>query len=175
MVTAARVLGRASGTPLRALCGLLVLAGTGLGWWAWRDREAGQALYEGRVALQARLAGNLQTLPTPVARCVNCHENARNTTPGVAAATAGLVAAGWGRSPSEPRVVVAVVPALTGDRLARSHGRRGGPATRYSAAALCTLLRSGVDPAQVVVSGNMPRYAVSDAQCRQLMHYLESR
>jgi hypothetical protein len=53
--------------------------------------------------------------------------------------------------------------------------RRGGPPSRYDAQSLCALLRTGIDPAQIMIDTTMPRYALSDAQCMQLWQYLQTR
>ena len=50
--------------------------------------------------------------------------------------------------------------------------RRGGPPSRYDAAGLCTLLRSGVDPAHVIILRTMPRYDINDADCQSLWLHL---
>jgi len=50
--------------------------------------------------------------------------------------------------------------------------RRGGPPSRYELGAFCRLLRVGIDPASVVIPGNMPRYQVTDQECRELWTYL---
>jgi hypothetical protein len=137
----------------------------------WR----GQALFQGDAALPASLAGHVQALPTAATRCVNCHgasdtgaaaRAANNAFGAGAGAEAGAGAgAGGGALPRTP-------PALGRAGLAVPRVRRGGPPSAYDAAALCTLLRSGVDPAQVVIPGAMPRYGASDAQCADLWAYL---
>ncbi len=53
-----------------------------------------------------------------------------------------------------------------------SLGRRGGPPSLFSQASFCRMLRTGVDPAYIVITRRMPRYTLSDEQCLGLWHYL---
>lgn len=131
----------------------LVLVGGALaGWRGWtaRERARGAALFHGDEVIDARLAGHEQPLPALATRCSNCH--AREATATVAGAPAALDAEG-----------------LTGLR-----SRRYGPPSRFDAASLCRLLRSGVDPAHVMLPQTMPRYAVSDRQCAALWAFLST-
>ena len=114
----------------------------------------GQQLYEGELALPARIVGQDFALPPQASRCVNCHGPAR--------ADAASSAAGAQR----------IGPALSASALTDAVRRRGGPPSRYDAASLCTLLRSGVDPAYVIILRTMPRYEVTDADCRSLWLHL---
>ena len=50
--------------------------------------------------------------------------------------------------------------------------RRGGPPSRFSAVSFCRLLRTGVDPAYMVINRQMPRYVLDDGQCLDLWQYL---
>jgi hypothetical protein len=50
--------------------------------------------------------------------------------------------------------------------------RRGGPPSAFDRDTFCRLLRTGVDPAWVVVDVSMPRYALSDEQCHALWTHL---
>jgi hypothetical protein len=102
----------------------------------------GRAIYLGQEALPARIVGQDFVLPPQASRCVNCH-----------AAAGGA-------------------PALTAATLTRPVARRGGPPSRYDAVALCTLLRSGIDPAHVMIQRTMPRYVVDEADCRALWRHL---
>lgn len=106
------------------------------------ELRAGEAIFVGERALAARLGGDVTPLPPAATRCANCHRDAR-----------------FG-------------PVLDAASLAESRARRGGPPSRYDAASLCRLLRTGVDPADVVITRAMPRYAISDADCAALWHYL---
>jgi hypothetical protein len=124
----------------------------------WQERQlraAGAGLFRGEPPLPATLAGHSEALPAIATRCSNCHQ------PGQ-------------RSPAVPEPAAAVAPRLTGAGLARRQSRRGGPPSAYDAAALCRLLRTGADPALVVVNPLMPRYAASAAQCDALWAYLLS-
>ena len=112
----------------------------------------GRKLFEGEVALAARIVGQDFGLPAEASRCVNCH--------------GGPIAS------SSPAVSQRVGPALTRAALTDAVRRRGGPPSRYDDASLCKLLRSGVDPAHVIILRTMPRYEISDADCRSLWQHL---
>jgi mono/diheme cytochrome c family protein len=136
----------ARGWPLA----LLVLATT-----AGADGAArGRQLFEGELALPARIVGQDFALPAAASRCVNCH------------------GASSGNAASSPAATQQVGPALTRSTLTDAVRRRGGPPSRYDAASLCALLRSGVDPAHVIILRTMPRYDISDADCRSLWLHL---
>lgn len=132
-----------------SLAGALLLLAVALalfGWPAWQQQQArarGAALFEGRSPLAGTLPGHVQALPTEATRCVNCHTGLRPA--------GGL---------------------LDAARLARPQARRGGPASRYDAASLCQLLRSGTDPAHVIIDATMPRYQADDRQCADLWAHL---
>jgi hypothetical protein len=66
-------------------------------------------------------------------------------------------------------------PALDRASLLGRVSRRNGPPSRYDEASFCALLRSGVDPALVVVLRVMPRYEVDEAQCHALFAFVTSR
>ena len=108
--------------------------------------DMGQRWYEGHAPLQARMIGHTQDLPANAAACVNCHgaggDNGR---------FAAALNRGW---------------------LTRPQARRGGPPSVYDAQRFCRALREGVDPAWVVVNQAMPRYALTDLQCRALWTHL---
>lgn len=112
----------------------------------------GRQLFEGEVALAARVVGQDFSLPAEASRCVNCH--------------------GGATASSSPAVSQRVGPALTRAALTDAVRRRGGPPSRYDDASLCKLLRSGVDPAHVIILRTMPRYEISDADCRSLWQHL---
>ena len=113
------------------------------------EPTVGHDLFIGALDLKGRISSHTTDLPAEVVRCVNCH------------------AAGNG--PDVPR---SVAPRLTGSWLGELHARRGGPLTRYDSDAFCTLLRKGRDPAYIVISVEMPRYDISDKQCRALWNFL---
>ena len=157
---------RATRPLLLGLAGLAATAGLAAATQHWQERarwqEAGQALYEGSRPLTARLVGHEQDLPPQATRCVNCHSGSS-----------------------------AIAPALTPERLTRhlprrggpffrvptepGEFRRGGPPSRYDEASFCRLLRSGVDPAWVLLPRAMPRYTLPDRECRELWLALSTR
>jgi hypothetical protein len=121
------------------------------------DVTRGRALFDGSAALAARVHGQDFALPAQASRCVNCH-----LVPAVPAFAASAPADG--------------APPLTAESLSTLSRRRGGPPSRYDATSLCTLLRSGVDPAHVMIQRTMPRYEISDTDCQALwLHLLERR
>lgn len=113
----------------------------------------GAALWRGALPLEGRIAGHAQALPVAASRCINCH--GADAVPSVAGQAGG-----------------GVPPVLTAHHLRTPQPRRGGPPSRYDAAAFCALLRSGVDPAKVLLPRQMPRYAIDDADCRALWTHL---
>ncbi len=125
---------------------------------SWADSDVrGRQLFDGELALPARIAGQDFALPAQASRCVNCHGPARgDATPQAAGAQR-------------------IGPALTAGTLTDAVRRRGGPPSRYDSGSLCTLLRSGVDPAHVIIVRTMPRYEITDVDCRSLwLHLTES-
>jgi hypothetical protein len=118
---------------------------------AQRQRQRGEALFMGTASLPGRLAGHDLVLPTLATRCINCHGS-----------DAVVPATG------------AVAPSLTRQRLTSLLSRRGAPPSRFDAVSLCRALRSGVDPAQVLLPTSMPRYEATDAQCADLWAHLAS-
>lgn len=112
----------------------------------------GYALYHGHAPLEGRIAGHAEAMPAAVLGCAGCHDAPRAD------------AAGNRTVPVLGRTVLAV-PRV----------RRGGPDYVYSAESFCTLLRSGIDPAAVMTSRTMPRFAIDDADCAALWTYLEDR
>lgn len=107
------------------------------------SRTPGAQLFDGRQPLLARIAGHEQALPAQAWRCANCHTGAQ-----------------------------AIGGALDGRRLTAAQARRGGPASRYDLPAFCRLLRTGVDPAWVLIDRAMPRFEIDDRQCEQLWTHL---
>jgi hypothetical protein len=136
----------------------ILTAAVGAGAWWWEatpgtDARAGQAIFQGQAGaaappIGARLVGHTLQLPEVAWRCGNCHE---------------LSAGSRYARPLDRQALTTPQP------------RRGGPPTRYDARSLCALLRTGVDPAQVMIDTTMPRYELSDGQCQQLWQYLQSR
>ncbi len=120
----------------------------------------GRQLFAGEQPLSARIAGHDTTLPAHATRCINCHAdaNANGVAPSGAPASA---------QPYATR--------LSRDSLASLRSRRGGPPSRFDAASLCRLLRTGVDPAHVVIPRSMPRYELTDVDCGALWAYLSAK
>ena len=114
-------------------------------------QQAGSALYHGELALTGRIVGHDLDLPAQASRCINCHGAA------VAASAPPLA------------------PLLNAASLTRLTPRRGGPPSRYDTASMCALLRSGVDPAHVMIPRTMPRYTITDADCKALWAFLSTR
>ena len=117
--------------------------------------DVGRSLFEGRSPLVGRIAGQDIVLPVQASRCVNCHLDARPAPGGAAAQRLG--------------------PPLTGPSLLETVQRRGGPPSRYDSTAFCRLLRTGVDPAFVIVDRSMPRYEIDTADCEALWAHVAAR
>jgi hypothetical protein len=172
-----------------ALFGLLiVLAGSAWQWSAQRadarrvqierhaevtlQVEAGARLFDGRAPLRGRIDGHAETMTASAVVCANCH------LPGAAAAavttSAATLAASSTASPTAAAAVTqtAIGPVLDNGDLTRLLERRGGPPSRFDEAAFCRLLRTGEDPAGVLLPKVMPRYELDDAQCGQLWRLL---
>jgi hypothetical protein len=115
--------------------------------------QRGEALFRGQEALSGRIRGHEDALPPETIRCVNCHGSQAPTSEG----TRRLL------GPSAPRLNSAL--------LLEFHQRRGGPPSRYDEVAFCKLLRTGVDPVQIVIAREMPVYQLDDAQCASLWNY----
>lgn len=117
----------------------------------------GQQIFEGTRSLEARISGHAATLPGLASRCVNCHvEAARRPASGPLQDTQQFG------------------PALNRDLLMNSQRRRGGPPSKYEVGSFCHLLRTGIDPAHVVIPRAMPLYTLTDADCLALWTYLTS-
>lgn len=117
----------------------------------------GEALYAGRAPATARLRGDDRPLPPNAVACANCHEPGPQPGASVTVVTAAAVG---------PRLDAA---------LAQSAPRRGGPASTYDATSFCHLLRTGVDPAQVLVRRAMPQFELDEADCGALWRYISRR
>ena len=108
----------------------------------------GRRMFHGDASLQGAIVGHPEVLPPRLTACANCHEGA-----------AGLAAASFG-------------PLLDGPRLTEMRGRRGGPPSAFSPTSFCRMLRTGIDPASILITRQMPRYTLDDNQCLGLWHYL---
>lgn len=138
--------GRARVGLLAGAFGLALACAAGVLAQAGRVHDQGQALFDGRRPLQAHLYGDADPLPTLASACANCHRDGQ-----------------------------ALGTALRADTLATAQPRRGGPPSRYDEAAFCATLRSGVDPAGVMLPKAMPRYALADDDCQALWRLVASR
>ena len=116
--------------------------------------DLGRQLYRGDAPLSGTITGHAQPLPPMATRCSNCHSRGSAAVPASAPAAQSFA------------------PLLTRERLLDPIPRRGGPPSRYELATFCRLLRTGIDPAYMLIPRQMPRYAIDDAQCRALWTYL---
>ena len=146
--------------PLALAAALAVGAAVvGLGWQRVADdrsAEAGARAFDGRIGLVARIDGHADPLPAAAAACANCHR------PSVAPR----------RPDGTPAPDASLGPVLHRDGLIQAVERRGGPASRYDQTAFCRLLRTGEDPAGILLPRAMPRYDIDDAGCGQLWAHL---
>ncbi len=118
----------------------------------------GRRLFAGELPLPARLAGDDVDLPAQASRCANCHLTE------AAAPEAGTAVA-----------TQTFGPALDGPSLVLPRARRGGPPSRYDLGSFCKLLRTGIDPAHVLIQRTMPRYDLDPTRCEALWTYLVAR
>lgn len=118
----------------------------------------GERLFKGETPLAARIWGHESDLPAHASRCTNCH--ARAAPPPGASAASG---------PATP-----LGPTLSAASLTSLQRRRGGPPSRFNEASFCRLVRTGVDPSDVLLPRVMPRYTLSDGQCHDLWQYLSN-
>jgi hypothetical protein len=109
----------------------------------------GGQLFAGAAELQGRLYTQSEDLPTTAVRCSNCHSHA-----------------------SSASVPYSSAPRLTREWLQEDRRRRGGPRSHYDLAGFCSLLRTGIGPDRIVINIQMPRYALSDDDCRSLWVFL---
>ena len=116
-----------------------------------KSAAAGETIYERAQGVKANVNG--EGIAVRAARCINCHGSL-----GEGRREGALVAAPLNRS-----------------ALGESHARRGGPPSRYSRETFCHSLRTGIDPAGVVLDAAMPRYDLSDQSCGSLWDFLMAR
>ncbi|MEJ8812410.1 hypothetical protein WKW77_15100 [Variovorax ureilyticus] len=109
----------------------------------------GARLFDGAEPLAGTLSGHDAPLPSAATRCVQCH-------------------AGPGRSSAAGATTLS----LDRNLLREARARRGGPPVAYDEASFCRTLRTGIDPASIVLPRSMPRFEVDDAQCAALWAYL---
>lgn len=110
-------------------------------------RTHGEALWRGERPLAGQIAGHAQAMPAAALRCINCHGGGPGAAPGGA-------------------------PRLDAATLTRPLARRGGPPSVYDEQAFCRLLRTGIDPAAVLLPREMPRYRIDDHDCAALWRHL---
>jgi len=129
---------------------------------AGADRARGAQLFAGRLPLSATLQGQVEALPVEASRCINCHAPPDSVSASASASVSG--------SPSDPLRTFG--SPLGAKALTDAVSRRGGPPSRYDEVSLCRAVRLGTDPAQVMLPRAMPRYVMTDADCRVLWAYL---
>jgi hypothetical protein len=111
--------------------------------------QRGDALYSGKEPLSGRIRGHDDILPPETIVCANCH-SAGNTS----------------------RLSARPAPHIDADLLLQTRQRHGGPPSRYDQQSFCRLLRTGSDPAYVLIAREMPVYDVGDEQCASLWTFL---
>jgi hypothetical protein len=117
--------------------------------------ELGRQLFVGQKPLAAHLERDETAIPTEANRCSNCHISE-------ALPDSELVRTQTFGAP------------LSAGKLKNQSRRRGGPPTRYNEDSFCRLLRTGIDPASILVQRAMPRYKINEADCRALWQYINS-
>ena len=111
-------------------------------------RARGEALFSGRRPVRGRIRGHEGDLPPEVVACRQCHL----------------------RSPGDGGAAAA--PVLDRKLLLQPVQRRGAPPSVYDLQSFCKVLRTGIDPAYVLIDRIMPTYAMSDADCAALWQVL---
>jgi hypothetical protein len=109
----------------------------------------GVELFLGREPLKGTIRGHEASLPPEFVACGSCHGAAHVQSP--AGTYAPPLVSSWLR---EPRV------------------RRGGPPSSYDLPSFCRLLRTGVDPASILIARIMPTYEIDDTQCSNLWTFV---
>lgn len=138
--------------PIRILVTAFILSA--LACQTRRSINTGRQMFEGERPVQGMLSDDDAVLPATASRCANCHQ--------------------WSEASPPDGGTQAIGPALTKEWLLALRRRRGGPASRYDLTSFCTLLRTGVDPAHVLIQRTMPRYQVDETGCRALWDFLTS-
>ncbi len=122
--------------------------------------QRGLQLYAGAAPLQGAITGHGMPLPPSATRCINCH-SIGTARPVKAVSAPSSAPSSFG-------------PLLTRGQLTKRIERRGGPPSAYDETTFCRLLRTGIDPAHVLIPREMPRYTLPDADCHGLWQYLTS-
>jgi hypothetical protein len=112
-------------------------------------RGGGEAIFVGKEPLKGTIRGHQSSLPPDVVRCSNCHA-----------------------APRQERSALRSAPQIDRSLLVEPRERRGGPPSSYDAPSFCRLLRTGIDPAYVLIARVMPTYELNDAQCSHLWQFL---
>lgn len=137
-----------------AIIRLAVLFGVGLTVLAARLPDSprrGRALFYGKQVLTGKIRDHDEDLPSEALRCSNCHESKSGGLDPVSA------------------------PHLDGSLLLENRQRRGGPPSRYDSASFCKLLRTGTDPAFIVIARTMPVYKLNEEQCNSLWAFVTEK
>ena len=114
------------------------------------ETTLGESIYRGGKSIKARMAGSEDNLAPAATRCANCHgANGRGV------AEAGVSGAD-----------------IRGATLKNREPRRGGPPAAYTLESFRAALRSGHDPAGVVLARAMPRYEISGSDSAALWGFL---
>ncbi len=127
----------------------LMLAWPAPVWAGSISADRGERLYDGKESLSGRVRGHDGFLPPAVVICAHCHSSADG-----------------GRAVSNP------APRIGGALLLDMRQRRGGPPSRYDQRSFCRMLRTGSDPATVLIAREMPAYDIADDQCASLWMFL---
>lgn len=143
-----------------AAAGIPFVATTTWMWLRSSTRDRGAQLFHGKVPLTGHLVGHPDALPSEAVQCQNCHKLEADPPPKPVQA---------GQSPA---LVETVGPTLGPTLLTQLAPRRGGPASEYTQDAFCRLLREGIDPSQIMIPQLMPRYTLTDAECKALWSYI---
>jgi len=115
---------------------------------AARLRARGEAIFLGRQPVSGRIRGHESDLPAEVVACRQCHSGA------------------------SPDGGASAAPRLDRALLLQPLQRRGAPPSVYDATSFCKVLRTGIDPAFVLIDRVMPTYRLADSECAALWQYV---
>jgi len=117
--------------------------------------ERGQRLFLGQESLIGRISGQDFDLPVEASRCVNCHISDQAS------------------QASEIKKKTQVFgPRLNQGTLLNKKSLRGGPAFSYTPKSFCRLLKTGIDPNHIMSKRSMPRYKISNKDCKAIWQYV---
>ena len=117
--------------------------------------QRGADLFYGRTEVNGKLYLHNRTLGSPYVRCVNCHQ--LEDQPKSLKVNANDNSFG---------------PLLGAHFIQTPNNARGGPVRSYEPASFCKMLRSGMDPSQIMIRTDMPRYILTDDDCNALWSFL---